>query len=135
MAVEPFSQSPTSVPDAHAVRSRPVFVPDLADDYDRASDDIIRTLLGGVRFIDLDGLAVIEGRFIDGRVRLRLDGRSWSMPPIETSLLALRIRLTPGIVAAHKIADALQRAVQIAETRVAAVHDWSAGVRPTQDVE
>ncbi len=123
---------PTVFLDAHGVRD---FSDADTSAYDAASDDIVRALMGGIRTIDLAGVATIEGRFIDGRVRLRMDGRGWSLPLFETSLLALRIRLIPEIVAAEKIADALQRAIVIAERKVAAIHDWSAQRRPTEDVE
>jgi hypothetical protein len=140
MAVTPFSQpssqSPTSVSDAHGVRARSVVVSALLDDYDFAGDQIIRGLHGGpARSFDLDTTVVVTGSAIEPRVVVRMDGSIWILPTLEAALLALRIRLEPGLRAADLFADAFALASRQAEARLAALHDWSAGVRPTQDVE
>lgn len=132
--------TPTPIGDAaHAVRKlfRPFVAPDLASDvWDQAAYEIIAALIaGGMRDFDIGTAAVITGRSVEGRVLVRMDGRNWSLPTLETALLALRIRLEPNLRGADLFADAFALASQEAEAKVAAVHDWSAGIRPTEDVE
>lgn len=131
--------TPTPDRTAHAVRAlHPSSVPlfGQTDAGDQAADEIITALVaGGMRDFHLDTAAVITGAIIEGRVRVRMDGRIWSVPTLETALLALRIRLEPGLRAADLFADAFALASIEAEAKVAAVHDWSAGIRPTEDVE
>ncbi|WP_201463686.1 hypothetical protein [Brevundimonas aurantiaca] len=147
MAVTPFSPPPTSVPDAHGVRapsvfSRPSlfsrlgFIPDPGDAHDLAADQIIQALhQGPARSFDIDGTVVITGSVMQPIVVVRMDGQSWSLPTLEAALLALRIRLEPNLRAADLFADVFTLAGRKAEDRLTALHDWSAGVRPTQDVE
>lgn len=146
MAVVPFTASPpspvpASVSDAHGGRTRPIFVPAVIDDYDRAGDDIIHGLLNGpLRSFDLAATVLISGAVIEPRVVVRMDGRTISLPSLEAALLALRIRLEPGpcggrMRGADLFADAFALASRQAEAKLARLHDWSAGVRPTQDVE
>ena len=124
-----------SGPAAHAVRT-PFAFPPAVDAWDQAGDDIIATLIGGgMRDFDIGTAAIITGRSVEGRVLVRMDGRNWSLPTLETALLALRVRLEPKLRGADLFADAFALASQDAEAKVAAVHDWSAGIRPTEDVE
>ena len=119
---------------AHAVRTPPQ--PCASDAWDQAADDIIAALLtGGMRDFDIDTAAVITGRVVEGRVLVRMDGRNWSLPALETAVLALRVRIQADLRGADLFADAFALASQTAEAKVAAVHDWSAGIRPTEDVE
>lgn len=133
-------RTPTHTTDAHGVRSptphRAVFVPAVLDAYDLAGDQIIQALLTGpARSFDIDATVVISGAVMTPTVIVRMDGRSWTLPSLEAALLALRIRLEPGLRAADLFADAFGLASRRAEARLTALHDWSAGVRPTQDVE
>lgn len=124
-----------SGPAAHAVRM-PFIFPAALDAWDQAADDIIAALVaGGMHDFDIGTAAVITGQSVEGRVLIRMDGRNWSLPTLETALLALRVRLEPNLRGADLFADAFSLASQEAETKVAAVHDWSAGIRPTEDVE
>lgn len=129
-----FTPTPSG-PAAHAVRM-PFIFPAVLDAWDQAADDIIAALVaGGMSDFDIGTAAVITGRSVEGRVLVRMDGRNWSLPTLETALLALRVRLEPNLRGADLFADAFSLASQEAETKVAAVHDWSVGIRPTEDVE
>lgn len=128
--------TPTPIGDAaHAVR-KPFAFPTPLDAWDQSADEIISALVaGGMHDFDIGTAAVITGRTVEGRVLVRMDGRNWSLPTMETALLALRVRLEPNLRGADLFADAFALASQDAEAKVAAVHDWSAGIRPTEDVE
>ena len=135
MVFQLFSAPGVSVSDAHAVRS-PVFVPDAQSAYDDAGDEILAALLtGAARTFDIDSTVVISGAEIRPMVFVRMNGRAWTLPSFEAAMLALRIRLSPDLRAADLFADAFCLASIQAENKLAQLHDWSAGVRPTQDVE
>ena len=133
------STAPTSVPDAHAVRPAPAHdfygaVPVVSIDDDLL--DIIAQLHSApIRSFDISTAAVISGPFIEGRVCIRMDGRSWSLPTISCSVLALLVRLERDLRACDLFADAFNAAVVQAEAKVDAVHAWSGRIRPTEGDE
>ena len=135
MVFQLFSAPGASVSDAHGVRL--ASSPDLGpSDCDRAADEILLALrTGPARTFDLTSAVVIVGAVMTPTVVVRMDGRSWTLPSLEAALLALRTRLEPGLRAADLFADAFCLASVQAEGKLAALHDWSAGVRPTEDVE
>lgn len=135
MVFQRFSAPGASVSDANGVR--PASSPDLAlSDCDDAGDEILLALrTGAARTFDLTSAVVIVGGVMTPTVVIRMDGRSWTLPSLEAALLALRTRLEPGLRAADLFADAFRLASVQAEGKLAALHDWSAGVRPTEDVE
>ncbi|WP_303713756.1 hypothetical protein [Brevundimonas naejangsanensis] len=98
--------------------------------------DIIALLhTAPIRSFDLSTAAVITGPFIEGRVCIRMDGRSWSLPTVSCSVLALLVRLERSLRACDLFADAFNAAVVQAEAKVDAVNAWSARVRPTEGDE
>lgn len=131
--------APTSVPNAHAVRPAPAHhfpgaVPVVSIDDDLL--DIIAQLHSApIRSFDLSTAAVISGPFVEGRVCIRMDGRSWSLPTISCSVLALLVRLERDLRACDLFADAFNAAVAQAEAKVDAVHAWSGRIRPTEGDE
>ena len=135
------STAPTSASDAHAVRAAnetrdafPGAVPVISIDDDLL--DIIALLhTAPIRSFDLSTAAVITGPFIEGRVCIRMDGRSWSLPTVSCSVLALLVRLERSLRACDLFADAFNAAVVQAEAKVDAVNAWSARVRPTDGDE
>jgi hypothetical protein len=93
--------------------------------------DIIALLhTAPIRSFDLSTAAVVTGPFIEGRVCIRMDGRSWSLPTVSCSVLALLVRLERSLRACDLFADAFNAAVVQAEAKVDAVNAWSARVRP-----
>lgn len=136
MVFQLFSAPGASVSDAHAVRGSAAIVPAAQSAYDDAGDEILQALLtGAARTFDIDSTVVISGAEIQPMVIVRMDGRAWTLPSFEAAMLALRIRLSPNLRAADLFADAFCLASVQAENKLAQLHDWSAGVRPTQDVE
>ncbi len=133
------STAPMSVPGAHAVRPAPAHdfygaVPVVSIDDDLL--DIIAQLHSApIRSFDLSTAAVISGPFIEGRVCIRMDGRSWSLPTVSCSVLALLVRLERDLRACDLFADAFNAAVAQAEAKVDAVHAWSGRIRPTEGDE
>lgn len=135
------STAPTSTSDAHAVRAAnetrdalPGAVPVISIDDDLL--DIIALLhTAPIRSFDLSTAAVITGPFIEGRVCIRMDGRSWSLPTVSCSVLALLVRLERSLRACDLFADAFNAAVVQAEAKVDAVNAWSSRVRPTDGDE
>lgn len=128
------STAPTSVSDAHAVRAStahdfPGAVPVVSID-DELLDIIALLHSAPIRSFDLSTAAVITGPFIEGRVCIRMDGRSWSLPTVSCSVLALLVRLERTLRACDLFADAFNAAVAQAEAKVDAVNAWSARVRP-----
>lgn len=98
--------------------------------------DIIALLhTAPIRSFDLSTAAVITGPFIEGRVCIRMDGRSWSLPTVSCSVLALLVRLERSLRACNLFADAFNAAVVQAEAKVDAVNAWSSRVRPTDGDE
>jgi len=135
------STAPTSTSDAHAVRTAsethdalPGAVPVISID-DDLLDIIARLHTAPIRSFDLSTAAVITGPFIEGRVCIRMDGRSWSLPTVSCSVLALLVRLERSLRACDLFADAFNAAVVQAEAKVDAVNAWSARVRPTDGDE
>ncbi len=98
--------------------------------------DIIAQLhTAPIRSFDLSTAAVISGPFVEGRVCIRMDGRSWSLPTVSCSVLALLVRLERDLRACDLFADAFNAAVAQAEAKVDAVHAWSGRIRPTEGDE
>lgn len=133
------SDMPSSVSGREAaaqIRGNPLGPDFEPDAYDIAGDEILQALLtGAARTFDIDSTVVISGTEIRPMVIVRMDGRAWTLPSFEAALLALRMRLLPGLRAADLFADAFCLASVQAEEKLADLHDWSASVRPTQDVE
>ncbi|MCA0366781.1 MAG: hypothetical protein LCH57_01795 [Proteobacteria bacterium] len=120
----------------HAPIRRSLAFPPPGDIHDQAADDIVAALVGGaMRDFDLACAVVVADGDVQGRVVVRMDGRAWTLPSLEAAVLALRIRLEPGLRGADLFADAFALASRSAEAKVDAVHRWSRDVRPTQDVE
>lgn len=135
------STAPTTTSDAHAVRvanaaqdAFPGAVPVVSID-DELLDIIALLHTAPIRSFDLSTAAVITGPFIEGRVCIRMDGRSWSLPTVSCSVLALLVRLERSLRACDLFADAFSAAVVQAEAKVDAVNAWSARVRPTEGDE
>jgi len=133
------STAPTTTSDAHAVRAAtahdfPGAVPVVSID-DELLDIIALLHTAPIRSFDLSTAAVITGPFIEGRVCIRMDGRSWSLPTVSCSVLALLVRLERSLRACDLFADAFNAAVVQAEAKVDAVNAWSARVRPTEGDE
>ena len=135
-AMSDMTSSVSGREDAEQIRGKR-FAPDFTPDaYDIAGDEILQALLtGAARTFDIDSSVVISGADIRPMVIVRMDGRAWTLPSFEAALLALRIRLSPDLRAADLFADAFCLASVQAENKLAGLHDWSTGVRPTQDVE
>lgn len=137
------STAPTSVSDAHAVRPAshsasllafPSAVPVVSVDDDLI--DIIDQLRSApMKAFDLSTAAVISGPFIEGRVCIRMNGRSWSLPTISCAALALLVRLAVDLRGHALFADAFSAAVAQAESKVEAVNTWSGRIRPTDGDE
>ncbi len=126
--------APSTLAAAFAPAAFPGAVPVVSIDDDLL--DIIAQLHSApIRSFDLSTAAVISGPFIEGRVCIRMDGRSWSLPTVSCSVLALLVRLERDLRACDLFADAFNAAVAQAEAKVDAVHAWSGRIRPTEGDE
>ncbi len=126
--------APSTLAAAFAPAAFPGAVPVVSIDDDLL--EIIAQLHSApIRSFDLSTAAVISGPFIEGRVCIRMDGRSWSLPTVSCSVLALLVRLERDLRACDLFADAFNAAVAQAEAKVDAVNAWSARVRPTEGDE
>lgn len=121
--------SPSTLDAASAANAFPGAVPVVSID-DELLDIIALLHTAPIRSFDLSTAAVITGPFIEGRVCIRMDGRSWSLPTVSCSVLALLVRLERSLRACDLFADAFTAAVAQAEAKVDAVNAWSARVRP-----
>jgi len=126
--------APSTLAAAFAPAAFPGAVPVVSIDDDLL--DIIAQLHSApIRSFDLSTAAVISGPFIEGRVCIRMDGRSWSLPTVSCSVLALLVRLERDLRACDLFADAFNAAMAQAEAKVDAVHAWSGRIRPTEGDE
>ncbi|WP_368933525.1 hypothetical protein [Brevundimonas naejangsanensis] len=126
--------APSTLAAAFAPAAFPGAVPVVSIDDDLL--DIIAQLHSApIRSFDLSTAAVISGPFVEGRVCIRMDGRSWSLPTVSCSVLALLVRLERDLRACDLFADAFNAAVAQAEAKVDAVHAWSGRIRPTEGDE
>ncbi len=126
--------APSTLAAAFAPAAFPGAVPVVSIDDDLL--EIIAQLHSApIRSFDLSTAAVISGPFIEGRVCIRMDGRSWSLPTVSCSVLALLVRLERDLRACDLFADAFNAAVAQAEAKVDAVHAWSGRIRPTEGDE
>lgn len=123
------------------VPSPPKQNPDIADlDFgpdgvDVAGEIALALRDGPMRTFHLATAAVVGRTGIEGRVVLRMNGSTWSLAPIEASLVAILLRLEPQLRGADLFADAFCLASREAEAKVDAVHAWSRSIRPTEDLE
>ncbi|MET4683709.1 hypothetical protein [Brevundimonas faecalis] len=98
--------------------------------------DIIAALHAApMKSFDLSTAAVISGPFIEGRVCIRLNGRSWSLPTMSCAVLAMLVQLEMELRGYNLFASAFRTAVHEAEAKVDAVNAWSNRIRPTTEEE
>lgn len=83
---------------------------------------------------DMGATVIVGDAGVEGRVWVRANGQTWTLTSLDASLIALMLRLEP-FRAAGMFADAFVQASLQAERRVAAVHEWSGRIRPTEDGE
>lgn len=96
---------------------------DHHDPRDGIPDEITHALKRrDLRVFDLRTAAVIGAAGTEGRVRVRIDDGRWALSPFEASIVALMIRLDPGLPHADLYADAFCLAATQAENKVEAVY-------------
>lgn len=96
-----------------------------------AADDLPAEIIAvlkarGLRRFDLRPTAFVSAAGAEARVVLRCGGliatRVWSLHTAEAAVLAILLRLEPGLRAGDLFADALSAAVIEGEARLSAIH-------------
>ncbi|MNS33780.1 hypothetical protein D3C72_658980 [compost metagenome] len=93
---------------------------------DLPSEIIAALKARGLRRFDLRTSAFVSAAGAEARVVLRCGGlighRVWTLPTPDAALLAILLRLEPGLRAADLFADAVSAAVIESEARLDAIH-------------